>query len=475
MSDATLLIVDDSHEMRDFLARTVFGLGDYKVETARDGFEGLELVRSVQPDIIITDIAMPKLSGLEMVEAMRRDGLDTPVIVMTAEGSETQAITAMRVGVLDYFVKPFDPIEMERTVERILSSRSKDAAQTAPAGSSDLSARAFMALHTPMFILDPAHLVIGCNRAALTLFELTGTANNPIGHHLGELTGNRALLDMLISKDSSPVLTGDIELEDGRTMKLEISMMKSGERVVTLHDISSVKTAERRRIEAISAISHDMRSPLTAILGYIELMSRTGNLSETQLKFTAQVAGSVQTLTTLVADLVEVDRMGSDETETVEKIDLADMVGDVAVVLRTQASLREISLYFEAPKPVPQLLGNQRRLRQAFFNLIENAIKYTAKGGSVKVALSVQDGQPIAAISDSGIGIPIEDQPHIFERYFRSSNAMGIDGTGRGLSIVKDIIEDHGGRIWVESYVNVGSTFFILLPAAEDSPKKKDR
>lgn len=471
MSDVTLLIVDDSHEMRDFLSKVVFGLDDYKVETARDGLEALELIHSVNPGIVITDIAMPGMTGLEMVEAMRRDGIDTPVIVMTAEGSETQAIKAMRAGVLDYFVKPFDPVEMERTVERILSNRSK--ASSTPGSSRDFNSRAFMALHTPVFALDAGHTVVGCNRAALSLFELTGTDNNPIGHHLGELTGNRALLDMLISKDSSPVLADDIELEDGRIMKLEISIMTSGERLVTLHDISPVKAVERRRAEAISAISHDMRSPLTAILGYIELMSRTGNLSETQLKFTAQVAGSVQTLTTLVNDLIEADRMGTSETETIENIDLADMVGDVIMVLRTHASLRDIDLIFEAPRPVPEVKGNRRRLRQAFFNLIENAIKYTNKDGSVKVALSVQDGQPIAAISDTGIGIPIEDQPHIFERYFRSANAMNIDGTGRGLSIVKDIIEEHGGRIWVESYVDIGSTFFILLPAAEASSSKK--
>ena len=121
------------------------------------------------------------------------------------------------------------------------------------------------------------------------------------------------------------------------------------------------------------------------------------------------------------------------------------------------------------PDNLPKVLGNPVRLRQVVANLIGNAHKYTPRGGSIAVRTSVEDGQIITQVIDTGLGIPLADQPHIFDKFYRASNVnYGTPGTGLGLAIVKSIVEAHSGRIWLESTVGKGSIFTLVLPVCED-------
>jgi signal transduction histidine kinase len=134
--------------------------------------------------------------------------------------------------------------------------------------------------------------------------------------------------------------------------------------------------------------------------------------------------------------------------------------------LASQASAKGVELDIQIAEDLPQVHGDPIRLRQMIGNLLENAIKYTPAGGTVRVETSVEDDQLILRIADNGVGIPAGDQPYLFDKFYRASNVpRDVSGTGLGLSIVKSIVEQHRGRIWVESKVGQGATFTLVLPA----------
>jgi len=180
---------------------------------------------------------------------------------------------------------------------------------------------------------------------------------------------------------------------------------------------------------------------------------------------TRRIQSSVNNITTLVNDLLDLGRI---EAGFDSRKDLVAMDAILHYVLDNyfnQIKDKRLKVAVDVPQTLLPVLGNPIRLRQMLDNLIGNAIKYTPEGGSVSIKMSVQDEQLITSVKDSGIGIPLADQPHIFDKFYRASNApKGVAGTGLGLAIVKSIVDNHEGRIWVESKVREGSTFFVVLP-----------
>jgi len=181
------------------------------------------------------------------------------------------------------------------------------------------------------------------------------------------------------------------------------------------------------------------------------------------------VQASVQNITALVNDLLELGRIEAGYDSQKETIPLEGIINYTIENLRPQIKERDLNLCLRLPDQIPLLRGNPIRLRQMLDNLIGNAIKYTPDHGDVTIEVEVQEGQIILRISDTGIGIPPADQPHIFNKFYRATNApKGVGGSGLGLAIVKSIVDNHQGRIWVESVVGEGTTFVIVLPT---SPK----
>jgi two-component system NtrC family sensor kinase len=174
----------------------------------------------------------------------------------------------------------------------------------------------------------------------------------------------------------------------------------------------------------------------------------------------------VESITALVNDLLELGRIEAGVDSQKEMIRLDTLVQLTVETLDAQISERGQKLVtIFPPSGQIELRGNPIRLRQMLDNLIGNAIKYTPEGGEITVELEEQSDQVIARISDTGPGIPPADQPHIFEKFYRASNVpKGVGGSGLGLAIVKSIVDNHHGRIWVESVVGHGTTFVVVLP-----------
>jgi signal transduction histidine kinase len=230
--------------------------------------------------------------------------------------------------------------------------------------------------------------------------------------------------------------------------------------------VSQLRELDRMKSEFVTSVSHDLRSPLTAILSYIELLERVGELNEMQRTFVGNVRSSVASITSLVNDLLALTRIEAGMDKEREPIRLSRVARPCVEDLRGRASVKGQTLSITVDGNEVPVYANPVRIRQVFNNLIDNAIKYTPEGGKISVHIRGAEGQVIIEVRDDGIGIPPEAQPHIFERFYRVKEvASSYDGTGLGLNIVSTIIQSYDGRIWVESLPAQGTTFTIMLPA----------
>jgi two-component system NtrC family sensor kinase len=258
----------------------------------------------------------------------------------------------------------------------------------------------------------------------------------------------------------------EIVLRDGRVFNAQRTPIQGVGQAIVMQDITHLKELDRIKSEFVTTVSHDLRSPLTAILGYVELIERAGPVTEQQQDFIRRVQMSVQQMTQLVSAMLDLGRIEAGLDSAKESARLTALATYAIENLRTLADAKGLRLEVNLPTDLPMVTGVPLRLRQLVSNLVDNAIKYTPAGGTVTVRAECDDGQVVLQVSDTGPGIPAADQPYLFDKFFRASNApKDVVGTGLGLSIVKSIVDSHGGRIWVDSTLGEGTTFTVVLPA----------
>jgi len=238
---------------------------------------------------------------------------------------------------------------------------------------------------------------------------------------------------------------------------------------VTMQDITHLKELDRIKSDFVSTVSHDLRSPLTAILGYVELIGRAGPVTDQQREFIHRVQMSVNNITSLINDLLDLGRIEAGFDTRKEIVPLAAIIQYAVEGLRTRINEKGQILTLSIEEKLPSVLGNPVRLRQLINNVLGNSVKYTSRGGQIGICLRAEAGQVIIQVSDNGPGIPPADQPYIFDKFYRASNVPNdVPGTGLGLAIVKSIVENHQGRIWVDSTLGQGSIFTVVFPIADE-------
>ncbi len=262
----------------------------------------------------------------------------------------------------------------------------------------------------------------------------------------------------------------EISAADGRVFSVRVTPVPGVGAAVTMHDVTHFKELDRLKSEFVSTVSHDLRSPLTAILGYVELLERAGPLTPMQKRFVDRVRASVENITALINDLLDLGRIEAGLDTEKEVVSIAEIVRYAVEGMKSQAEERHQELVLHMGENIPMVMGNIVRLRQMLDNIIGNATKYTGEGGRVEVTVESRNNQVVIRVSDNGPGIPTSEQPYIFNKFFRASNvASEKPGTGLGLAIVKSIVDAHHGRVWVESEVGKGTTFTVVLPGLEGS------
>jgi len=234
-------------------------------------------------------------------------------------------------------------------------------------------------------------------------------------------------------------------------------------------NVRQLEETDRLRRELIANVSHDLRSPLASMRGYLETIElREQNLSpEDRARHLRTILNNVVSLSKLVEELFELSKLDAKQTlPDPEPFSIAELVQDVAVAHQPQAEERGIALRTEVAPGMPTVVADIAMIERVVSNLIENAIRYTDSGGEVAIAIERRGEEVDVHVSDTGCGIPPEDVPHVFDRFYRveKSRSRESGGAGLGLAIVKKIIEAHDGVITVTSELEKGTTFAFRLP-----------
>jgi two-component system phosphate regulon sensor histidine kinase PhoR len=240
--------------------------------------------------------------------------------------------------------------------------------------------------------------------------------------------------------------------------------------VMVLHDITEIRRLERARRDFIANISHEFKTPLTAIQGFAEtLLGGALEDAQNRHRFLEIIREHALRLGRLTDDLLKLAQIEAGESlREAQPVSVADVIAPCMEIARIKAEQKNLTLGAEYGGDLPMLFGDVYAFREILQNLLDNALRYTAPGGRIQVTAAVEGSEMVLSVEDTGIGIPKADQERIFERFYRADAARSREsgGTGLGLSIVKHLVEAHGGRIRVESEVGQGSTFYVHLPLA---------
>jgi signal transduction histidine kinase len=236
-----------------------------------------------------------------------------------------------------------------------------------------------------------------------------------------------------------------------------------------VHDVTEQKKMERLKDEMISSVSHEMRTPLTAMLGFTEFLLEHDVPLEQQRDYLQTVHRETLRLTDLIGNFLDLQRMKSDmESYRPEPFDISSLLQEAAHLFSIASKIHRIRV--ECPPDLPKALGDFQRLQQVMKNLLSNAIKYSPDGGTVTLGAKMEGGKIIVWVKDEGIGIPPDALEKVFNRFYRVniSDRRKLGGVGLGLALVREVVRLHGGEVWVESTVGKGSTFFFSLQVAEN-------
>jgi PAS domain S-box-containing protein len=268
-------------------------------------------------------------------------------------------------------------------------------------------------------------------------------------------------------------------LEDERVLLIHPAPVVLGDEflgtVSIFRDITREVEVDRLKSEFVATVSHELRTPMTSIKGFVDLllMGATGALNPEQRRFLDIVKNNTERLEILVNDLLDISRIEAGKvTLSFQPIDVRELLHEAELFIerRREETGKKIDLVIEASPDLPQLWGDPERVRQILNNLVENAFNYTPEGGQITLRAEMAQDQVEIEVRDNGIGISLSEQARIFERFYRGEQAliMGVGGTGLGLAIVLNLVEMHGGRIWVnsEGIPGRGTTFTLALPIA---------
>ncbi|MBN1580647.1 MAG: GAF domain-containing protein [Anaerolineae bacterium] len=270
------------------------------------------------------------------------------------------------------------------------------------------------------------------------------------------------------TRASGHVQRGEIPVQGDKTFNATVTPISGVGFVAIMQDITQFKELSRLKSEFVATVSHDLRSPLSTVLSLLDMLDHLGPLNEQQVDFVDSAQQEIQHLIDLTSDLLDLGRLETDIDMEMKQCDMRDIVAKSWGSWQKMAHEKQHTFKLDLPEHPTYVFGNAMRLRQIVDNLINNAIKYTPEGGQISVHLAQRGIQVILWVQDSGIGIASEDQPYVFDRFFRVHNeqTFEVEGTGLGLAIAQSIVEKHQGRIWVESELEHGSTFYVTLPLA---------
>jgi PAS domain S-box-containing protein len=355
---------------------------------------------------------------------------------------------------------------LRKEVHRTTASLQKRA-QTSEAEYARLES-VFNNIHDSVMILNQQNVITFVNPAMCRAFGIN--AKTAVGKPVLDVIKHPDLLTLITRADTTDLFQyHEISFPDGRVGNAQFVAIHDVGYAFTMQDVTYLKEIDRIRREFVSTVSHDLRSPLTSVIGYSELIERAGPLNEQQRDFVGRIQDSIQHITSLINDLLDIGSIEAGIDTRREFVQLEGILRYTIDMLHGQIKAKRLKIEIDITPSLPSLRANPIRLRQVLDNVVGNAIKYSPSGGKIFISIHAEGNQVILQVTDQGPGIPPEDQPHIFDKFYRATNiGSDVEGSGLGLAIVKNIVENHQGRIWVESTLGKGSSFFIVIPVISE-------
>jgi len=331
------------------------------------------------------------------------------------------------------------------------------------------------AIHDGVVALD------GRGRITLLNHRAREALGIPPGEWIGETLEAICTVPELVAFAHKTIATGNADerqiVHDGRTWHVYASPVESLTRlVIVVRDITEVRRLETLRRDFVANVSHELKTPLSSIQAYVDTLL-DGALEDEDARhtFTERIARNVHRLSVLISDLLTISRVESGKAVTQRyMLDLRAVVDECAHAWESRAHEKEIEIEISQSTEDLRVLAEAEALRQVFNNLVGNAITYTESGGAVRVRTELANGEVLFRVEDTGIGIPKNDLPRVFERFYRVDKARSRNsgGTGLGLAIVKHYVETLHGRIQVDSELGRGSVFTVTFPLARDRKRR---
>jgi PAS domain S-box-containing protein len=498
---SNLLVIDDEVGIRDLLARTLSQ--KFNVTVAADGMSGIEELKKKKFEVVLTDIKMPGMGGISVLNKIKEMDSDTEVIMMTGFASMDTAIESLRDGAFDFVNKPFDVRQLESRIQKAIESyyakkdiillndglkkayidleKLKDSLEekvferTQELTLSEKKYRSIIdSSFDPIITINSKNEITSWNKGAEIIFGFS--AMEVLGSKLNNLFLNEN--DSFISGIMATVAKEGFarncvtefktKMKDITFVNITASRIDEDNIALIIRDITKEKRIDQMKSDFVSNVSHELRTPLTSIKGAIDLIlsGAEGPISDSQKEFLNICKNNSLRLIRLISDLLDLSKIEAGKIKmNMKNNDLTKTLKETIAEFRAMAEKQRINLLFEGPDQL-YLPYDEDRVKQVVVNLLGNAFKFTPENGTVRLILMEKDNEISVSIIDSGMGIAKEHFDMIFEKFEQvdTSSTRVKGGSGLGLAIAKSIVESHKGRIWVESEVGKGSSFSFSLP-----------
>ena len=485
-SKADILAIDDTPENLALLSQMLTEKG-YKVRSVTKGSTAIRGAKAVPPDLILLDVKMPEMNGYEVCQQLKADDrtCQIPIIFISALGDVFDKVKAFKAGGVDYITKPFQVEEVLARLNTHLTIRNlhlKLEAQntqlqqeiTEKNAAQDKFAKAFRACPNPIAIADvESGKVLEVNRSFLKMsgYTIAEVVNQNIDRIYSTLA--LAVYQQALQKIDSQSFVRNLELEFStksgqvKTLLLSMELIELGGEKCTLQIMNDITERKRLENEFISLVSHELRTPMTSTIGALDLLNsgQLGTLSDRGKQILQVAIRNSERLIRLVNDILDLERIKSGKIAIEpQECQLEPLMIQATETMQAMAQKAQVQLRLE-PCDVKVNLDADRIL-QTLTNLLSNAIKFTQPGGIVELKAVVKSDRCLITVRDTGRGIPEDKLESIFERFQQvdASDSRSKGGTGLGLAICRHIVERHHGKIWVESVLGTGSSFYISLP-----------
>ncbi len=512
-ADWRILIIDDEPDIREVVGLSLRDAG-YVIETACDGLDGIERCPKFDPHIVLTDIRMPRMDGIQVLEQLKKDRPHVEVVVATAFGEMALAIKSLQLDASDFITKPIDHgalmIALERARERFTSRRKlQDYTRFLEEGWAETTQELLATFSYQQKLIESSmDGILGCD-AQERVVTYNRSLERMLGYTRGEARQQMTLgqffesdqlariKDALSSEESGgsdqlALLEARMKAKDGTPIPVQLSatlLMEQGRSeglVCFIRDLRRIRRLEQQMSDQArilhqdkmmslgrlaASVAHEINNPLSGVLNYVRLMLRMiagGAAGKEQIekfrRYLETVEKEVDRCARIVSSLLTFARKSP---AAFGPVDIAELMSRSVVLSRHRLELGNIALTTEIAPDLPRVNGDGNQLQQCLINLIFNAVDAMPAGGKLVLHAQREDSGRIVALSvkDSGAGIAEAQRPHIFEPFFTTKQEG--QGTGLGLSTSYGIIERHRGTIEVESSPGKGATFTIRLPAAQ--------